>query len=163
MQYIHALIETIRQALIENQTHDAILDVAPAAIPLLLVLWIVHRMRHPARSFLNALGIALLGFLLVPLSSLGIGWLWRDTGGDFNQAVGVTIALFILGFWMFRRWLRSAPRVTWITKPVIPPPELAISESNELSELRAEVARLRAERPDKDAGGEQSAPSPTVH
>ena len=64
------LFEGLREAMIANRTHDAILNAALGAIPLLLMLWVIHRMRHRERNFLNALRIALLGLLLTPLVSL---------------------------------------------------------------------------------------------
>lgn len=159
------LFEALREAMIANRTHDAILNAALGAIPLLLVLWIIHRMRHRERSFLNALGIALLGLLLTPLVSGGIAVLWVRTGGHFNQAVGVFVALYILGFLLFRWWLRSAPRAAQRAESPRAPAAPAIPESNlpgEVAELRGEGACLRAEREDQT---EEDIPSPrhTVH
>ena len=161
-----ALIEALREAMVANQTHDAILNAALASIPILLVLWIIHRMRHRERNFLNALGIALLGLVLTPLVSGGIAVLWVRTGGDFNQAVGIAVGLYILGFLIFRWWLRSAPRPAKHTEVVRAPATPASPDSDrtgEVAELRAEVARLRAER--EERAKEDSAPThrPTIH
>lgn len=161
-----ALIEALRESMIANQTHDAIINAALAAIPLLLVLWIIHRMRHRERSFLNALGIVLLGLSLTPLLSVGTAVLWVRTGGDFNQAVGIAVALYILGFLLFRWWLRRAPRAVKRTEAVQAPaapasPESALS--GEVTQLRAEVARLRAERRQQTEEDEASTPHHTIH
>lgn len=149
---LQTLIEALRQSMIANQTHDAILNAALAAIPLLLVLWIIHRMRHRERSFLNALGIALLGLILTPLVSVGTAVIWVRTGGRADQAVGIAVGLYILGLFIFRWWLRSAPRAVKRTEAVQEPAAPAIpasDSSGEVAELRAEVARLRAERQER--------------
>lgn len=161
-----ALIEALREAMIANGTHDAILNAALASIPILLVLWIIHRMRHRERSFLNALGIALLGLVLTPLVSGGTAVLWVRTGGEFNQAVGIAVGLYILGFLMFRWWLRSAPRAPKHTRGVPPTVVPSIPESDrsgEVAELRAEVARLRAEREEQAKEDVPPTPRPTIH
>ena len=161
-----ALIEALREAMIANQTHDAILNAALAAIPILLVLWIIHRMRHRERSFLNALGIALLGLILTPVVSGGMAVLWVRTGGDFNQAVGIAVGLYILGFLLFRWWLRSAPRVAKHARavpPTVVPSSPDSDRSGEAAELRAEVARLRAEREERAKEDVPPTPRPTIH
>ena len=61
-------------------------------------------------------------------------------------------------FWALRRWLRSAPRAAKPTKALVAPVALAAPSSDladEVTELRAEVARLRADR--QDRGGEDVA------
>ncbi len=94
---------SIRETTIANGTHDAILGVAISATPILLVLWIINRMRHRERSFQSAVGVSLLEFVLVPSVSAGAAFLWVRSGGEFNQALGVGVVLYILGSWMFRR------------------------------------------------------------
>ena len=96
---------SLRETTIANGTHDAILGVAISATPILLVLWIINRMRHRERSFQSAVGVSLLGFVLVPSVSAGAAFLWVRSGGEFNQALGVGVVLYILGSWMFRRWI----------------------------------------------------------
>ena len=76
MHHFQTLIESIRQTAVANNAHDTILGALLTAIPVCIVLLIVNRMRHPDRSFLNALGIALLGFAVVPAVSGGILILW---------------------------------------------------------------------------------------
>ena len=49
------ILDSIRDAMIGNNTHDAILAVGIAALPVLLFLWIVNRQRHPERPFLPLL------------------------------------------------------------------------------------------------------------
>ena len=74
------------------------------------------------------------------------------------QAAFVTMFVFVFGFWGFRRWLRSAPRAAKPTKALVAPAVHAAPRSGlagEVAELRAEVARLRAER--QDRGGEDVA------
>lgn len=160
------LIEALREAMIANRTHDVILNAALGAIPILLMLWIIHRMRHRERGFLNAVGIALLGLLLTPLVSGGIAVLWVRTGGRADQAVGIALALYVLSFFVFRWWLRSAPRSAQHAEPprvpaapVLPGPGL----SGEVADLRAEVARLRAEREEQTKEDVASPPRPTIH
>ena len=71
------------------------------------------------------------------------------TGGPGSQALVITVVLYIIGFWMFRHWLRSTPRVTPPRKAPAPSLLASIPEadlSGEVAELRAEVARLRAEK-----------------
>ena len=71
------------------------------------------------------------------------------------QAAFVGMFVFVFGFWGFRRWLRSAPRAA---KPLVAPtvhPAPRSGLAGEVAELRAEVARLRAER--QDRGGEDVA------
>ena len=143
MNQIQQLIDTIRDA-----PHDALVIAGMYTIPALIALWIVNRMRHPQRGFLHALVIASVGFVVVPSVSGVVLILWVRTGGDNLQATFVSIFLFVFGFWALRRWIRSAPRAA---KPVVaptvhpaPPSDLA----GEVAELRAEVARLQAKRPD---------------
>ena len=124
------ILETIRHTAVANNAHDTILGALLAAIPVCIVLLIVNRLRHPNRNFLNALSIALLGFVLVPTVSVSIAVLWVQTGGAFTQALGVWIVLYIFGFWFFRRWIRSAPRAV---SPAAPPP-VTVPESGELTE-----------------------------
>ena len=104
------ILDSIRNAMIGNNTHDAILAVSIAALPVLLFLYIVNRQRHPQRPFLTALGISLLGFVIVPAVARAIAFLWVRTGGSGYQALGLMVVFFILGFCLFRHWLRSAPR-----------------------------------------------------
>ena len=84
--------------------------------------------------------------------------LWVRTGGDSMQAAFVSMFVFVFGFWGFRRWLRSAPRAARPAKALVAPAVHAAPRSGlagEVAELRAEVARLRAER--QDRGGEDVA------
>ena len=153
MNQTQRLIDSIRDA-----PHDAVIVAGMFAIPALIALWIVNRMRHPERGLLQALVIASVGFVLVPCVSRAVLILWVRTGGDSIQALFVSIFVFVFGFWGFRRWLRSAPRAAKPAKALVaptvhpaPPSDLA----GEVAELRAEVARLRAER--QDRGGEDVA------
>ena len=144
---IQTLIDTARKAMTSNSPHDTILAVGIAAIPVLIVCLIINRLRHPDRSFLAAVGVSLLGFFLVPSVAGGTAILWVRTGGADGQAIGVGIVLCILGFWMFRQWLRSAPRSA--RRQGLPTP------SREMAALRDEVARIRADR--RDRAGEDVA------
>ena len=147
MNQIQQLIESIRDA-----PHDALVIAGLYTVPVLIGLWIVNRMRHPQRGFLNALIIASVGFVLVPWVSSMVLVLWVRTGGSSMQATCISIFLFVGGYWALRRWLRSAPRSAKPTEallapvapvaPVAPPSDLAV----EVAELRAEVDRLRTER-----------------
>ena len=142
------ILDSIRNAMIGNNTHDAILAVSIAALPVLLFLYIVNRQRHPQRPFLTALGISLLGFVIVPAVARAIAFLWVRTGGSGYQALGLMVVFFILGFYLVRQWLRSAPRSK--KAPAAPPLLASIPEahlSGEVAQLRAEVARLRAQPP----------------
>ena len=111
MNQIQQLIESIKDA-----PHDAVIVAGMFAVPVLIVLLIVNRMRHPERVFLNALVIASVGFVVVPWVSSAVLILWVRTGGDSMQATFVGIFLFLFGFWALRRWLRSAPRTAKPTK-----------------------------------------------
>ena len=138
--------------------HDAVIVAGMFAIPALIALWIVNRMRHPERGLLHALVIASVGFVLVPSVSRAVLILWVRTGGDSIQALFVSIFVFVFGFWGFRRWLRSAPRAAKPTKALVAPtvhPDPPSDLAGEVAELRTEVARLRAER--QDRGGEDVA------
>ena len=104
MNQIQRLIDSIRDA-----PHDAVIVAGMFAIPVLIALWIVNRMRHPERGLLHALVIASVGFVLVPCVSSAVLILWVRTGGDSIQAAFVSIFVYLFGFWAFRRWLRSAP------------------------------------------------------
>ena len=154
MNQIQQLIESIRDA-----PHDAVIVAGMYAIPILIALWIVNRMRHPERGLLHALVIAGVGFVLVPSVSSAVLILWVRTGGDSMQAAFVSMFVFVAGCWAVRRWLRSAPRAakpatTPLATPTVdpaPPSDLA----DEVAELRGELARLRAER--QDRGGEDYA------
>ena len=153
MNQIQTLIDSIRDA-----PHDAVMVAGMFAIPVLVALWIVSRLRHPERGLLHALVIASVGFVVVPCVSRAVLILWVRTGGDPIQALFVSIFVLVFGFWGFRRWLRSAPRAAKPTKALVaptvhpaPPSDLA----GEVAELRTEVARLRAER--QDRGGEDVA------
>ena len=153
MNQIQQLIDSIRDA-----PHDAVIVAGMFAIPVLIVLWIVNRTRHPERGLLNALVIASVGFVVVPWVSSAVLILRVRTGGDSMQATFVGMFLFVAGFWGFRRWLRSAPRAAKPTKALVAPVAHAAPPSaltGEVAELRAEVARLRAER--QDRGGEDVA------
>ena len=153
MNQIQTLIDSIRDA-----PHDAVIAAGMSIIPVLIVLWIVNRMRHPERGLLNALVIASVGFVVVPWVSSVVLILWVRTAGDSMQAAFVGMFLFVAGSWGFRRWLRSAPRAAKPTKALVPPVAHAVPPSaltGEVAELRAEVARLRAER--QDRGGEDVA------
>ena len=144
MNQIQQLIESIKDA-----PHDALIVAGMYAVPVVIVLLIVNRMRHPERGFLNALVIASVGFVVVPWVSRAVLMLWVRTGGDSMQATFVGIFLFVFGFWGLRRWLRSAPRAAKPTKALVAPVAHAAPPSDlagEVAELRAEVARLQAER-----------------
>ena len=144
MNQIQTLIDSIRDA-----PHDAVLTAGIFLLPVLIVLWIVNRLRHPERGLLNALIIATVGFVVVPWGASIIFLLWVRTGGDFLQAAFVGMFLFVFGSWAFRRWLRSAPRAAKPTKALVAPIAHAAPPSalaGEVAELRAEVASLRAER-----------------
>ena len=161
MNPIQQLIDSIKDA-----PHDALLVAALYAVPVAIVLLIVNRMRHPERGFLNALIIATVGFVVVPYASSAAFILWVRTGGDTIQGVGVSIFLFVAGFWGLRRWLRSAPRTARPAKALVAPVAPAAPQSPlaaEVSELRAEVARLRTER--QERGGEDATTTrpPLVH
>ena len=143
MNQIQQLIDSIRDA-----PHDAVIVAGMFAIPALIALCIVNRLRHPERGLLQALVIASVGFVLVPCLSRAVLILWVRTGGDSIQARFVSLFVLVFGFWAFRRWLRSAPRAAKPTKALVaptvhpaPPSDLA----GEVAELRAEVARLRVE------------------
>ena len=153
MNQTQRLIDSIRDA-----PHDAVIVAGMFAIPALIALWIVNRMRHPERGLLHALVIASVGFVLVPCVSSAVLILWVRTGGDSIQAAFVSIFVFVFGFWGFRRWLRSAPRAARPAKALVAPAVHAAPRSGlagEVAELRTEVARLRAER--QDRGGEDVA------
>ena len=153
MNQIQQLIESIRDA-----PHDALVVAGMFAVPVLIGLWIVNRMRHPERGLLNALVIASVGFVVVPWVSSVVLILWVRTGGDSMQATFVGMFLFVFGFWGLRRWLRSAPRAAKSAKALVAPVAHAAPPSDlagEVAELRTEVARLRAER--QDRGGEDVA------
>ncbi len=165
MNQIQQLIESIKDA-----PHDAVVVAGIYAIPVLIALWIVNRMRHPERGLLNALVIASVGFVVVPSVAGTVLMLWIRTGGDSIQAMLVGLFLFVAGSWGFRRWLRSAPRTAKLTTqapvaPVAPvayvasPPDLA----GEVSELRAEVARLRAERQEHGEADVAKTHPPLIH
>ena len=149
MNQIQRLIDSIRDA-----PHDAVMVAGMFAIPALVALWIVNRLRHPERGLLHALVIASVGFVVVPRVSSAVLILWVRTGGDSMQAAFVGMFVFVF-FWGFRRWLRSAPRAA---KPLVAPtvhPAPRSGLAGEVAELRAEVARLQAER--QDRGGEDVA------
>ena len=153
MNQILTLIDSIRDA-----PHDALLIAGLYIIPVLIVLWIVNRMRHPERGLLNALIIATVGFAVVPWGASIVFLLWVRTGGHFLQGAFVGMFLFVFGSWAFRRWLRSAPRAAKPTKALVAPIVHAAPPSalaGEVAELRAEVASLRAER--QNHGGEDVA------
>ena len=113
MNQTQRLIDSIRDA-----PHDAVMVAGMFAIPALVALWIVNRLRHPERGLLHALVIASLGFVVVPRVSSAVLILWVRTGGDSMQAAFVGMFVFVFGFWDFRRWLRSAPRAA---KPLVAP------------------------------------------
>ena len=150
MNQTQRLIDSIRDA-----PDDAVIVAGMFAIPVLIALWIVNRMRHPERGLLHALVIASVGFVLVPCVSSAVLILWVRTGGDSMQAAFVSMFVFVFGFWGFRRWLRSAPRAAKPTKALVAPAVHAAPLAGEVAELRTEVARLRAER--QDRGGEDVA------
>ena len=150
MNQTQRLIDSIRDA-----PHDAVMVAGMFAIPALVALWIVNRLRHPERGLLHALVIASVGFVVVPWVSSAVLILRVRTGGDSMQAAFVGMFVLVAGFWGFRRWLRSAPRAA---KPLVAPtvhPAPRFGLAGEVAELRAEVARLRAER--QDRGGEDVA------
>ena len=142
---IHALIDMLRDTMVAHNVHDAIAAAALLSLPVLVVLWITNRMRHPERSFLSAVTIAFTGLAVVPFGSLGAAALWVRTGGDFIQAAILAAVLYILGFCMTRSLLRSPPR----TRRSHPTP-WAAGSPGELSQLRDEVARLRAEKMNRE-------------
>ena len=148
MNQIQRFIDSIRDA-----PHDAVIVAGIFAIPVLIALWIVNRMRHPERGLLHALVIASVGFVVVPCVSSAVIILWVRTGGDSIQGAVVGIFLFFLGFWAFRRWLRSAPRTARPAKELVAPVAHAAPRSDladEVAGLRAEVTRIRAERQAQD-------------
>ena len=150
MNQTQRLIDSIRDA-----PHDAVMVAGMFAIPALVALWIVNRLRHPERGLLHALVIASVGFVVVPWVSSAVLILWVRTGGDSMQAAFVGMFVLVAGFWGLRRWLRSAPRAA---KPLVAPtvhPAPPSGLAGEVAELRAEVARLQAER--QDRGGEDVA------
>ena len=150
MNQTQRLIDSIRDA-----PHDAVMVAGMFAIPALVALWIVNRLRHPERGLLHALVIASVGFVVVPRVSSAVLILWVRTGGDSMQAAFVGMFVFVAGFWGFRRWLRSAPRAakSLVAPTVHPAPPSGLA--GEVAELCAEVARLQAER--QDRGGEDVA------
>ena len=94
----------------------------------------------------------------MPCVSSAVLILWVRTGGDSIQAAFVSMFVFVFGFWGFRRWLRSTPRAAKPAKALVAPavdPAPQSGLAGEVAELRAEVARLRAER--QDRGGEDVA------
>ena len=139
MNQIQTLIDAGREALTSNGIHDTILAVGIAAIPILIFCVIVNRLRHPDRSFLAALAVSVLGFFLVPSVATGTAILWVYTGGAGGQAIGVGVVLWLLGFWLFRQWLRSAPRSARQARTVTP------SRARELAELQDENARFHVD------------------
>ena len=161
MNQIQQLIESIRDA-----PHDALAVVGLYSIPVLIAMWIVNRMRHPQRGFLNALLIASVGFVAVPYVSSAVLILWLRTGGDSMQAAFAGMFVFVGSFWALRRWIRSAPRAAKPTKALVAPVDHADPPSDlagEVTELRAEVARLRAERQDRAGEGVTKPHPPLVH
>ena len=134
MNQTQQLIDSIRDA-----PHDTVIVAGMFAIPVLIALWIVNRMRHPERGLLHALVIASVGFVLVPCVSSAVLILWVRTGGDSIQAAFVSIFVYLFGFWGFRRWLRSAPRAAKPTKALVAPAVHAAPRSG----LAGEVAELR--------------------
>ena len=94
MNQIQTLIDSIRDA-----PHDAVIAAGMSIIPVLIVLWIVNRMRHPERGLLNALVIASVGFVVVPWVSSVVLILWVRTAGDSMQAAFVGMFLFVAGSW----------------------------------------------------------------
>ena len=161
MNQIQQFIESIRDA-----PHDALAVVGLYSIPVLISLWIVNRMRHPQRGFLNALLIASVGFVVVPYVSSAVLILWLRTGGDSMQAAFAGMFVFVGSFWALRRWIRSAPRAAKPTKALVAPVAHADPPSDlagEVTELRAEVARLRAERQDRAGEGVTKPHPPLVH
>ena len=70
---IHALIDMLRDTMVARNVHDAIAAAALLPLPVLVVLWITNRMRHPERSFLSAVTIAFIGLAAMPFVSLGCG------------------------------------------------------------------------------------------
>ena len=93
MNQTQRLIDSIRDA-----PHDAVIVAGMFAIPALIALWIVNRMRHPERGLLQALVIASVGFVLVPCVSRAVLILWVPTGGDPIQAAFVS--MFCLRVWL---------------------------------------------------------------
>ena len=77
MNQTQRLIDSIRDA-----PDDAVIVAGMFAIPVLIALWIVNRMRHPERGLLHALVIASVGFVLVPCVSSAVLILWVRTGGS---------------------------------------------------------------------------------
>ena len=95
MNQTQRLIDSIRDA-----PHDAVIVAGMFAIPALIALWIVNRMRHPERGLLHALVIASVGFVLVPCVSSAVLILWVRTGGRFhasNLCKHVCLRVWLLG------------------------------------------------------------------
>ena len=137
MNQIQTLIDAGREALTSNGIHDTILAVGYRGNPHLdLLRHRQYRLRHPDRSFLAVMALSVLGFFLVPSVA---------TGGAGGQAIGVGVVLWLLGFWLFRQWLRSAPRSARRTRAVAP------SRARELAGLQDENARFRAEAMNREA------------
>ena len=86
MNQIQQLIESIRDA-----PHDALVVAGMFAVPVLIGLWIVNRMRHPERGLLNALVIASVGFVVVPWVSSVAPSASLDQDRDLHRGVGVHI------------------------------------------------------------------------
>ena len=97
MNQIQTLIESIKDA-----PHDALIVAGVYALPVVFGLWIVNRMRHPQRGYLNALVIASVGFVLVPWVSSMVLVLWVRTGGSSLQATCISIFIFVGGYWALR-------------------------------------------------------------
>ena len=136
MNQTQQLIDSIRDA-----PHDTVIVAGMFAIPVLIALWIVNRMRHPERGLLHALVIASVGLVLVPCVSSAVLILWVRTGGDSIQAAFVSMFVFVFGFWGFRRWLRSAPRAAKPTKALVAPAVHAAPRSGLAGEVGGLVGR----------------------
>ena len=83
------------------------------------------------------MALSVLGFFLVPSVAIGTAILWVYTGGADGQAIGVGVVLWLLGFWLFRQWLRSARQARTVTP----------SRARELAELQDENGRVNESHP----------------
>ena len=106
----HIIMNQIQQLIrsLTDAPHDALIAAGMSLLPVLIVLWIVNRMRHPERGLLHALIIATVGFFLVPMGTSIVFLLWVRTGGASLQGAFVGMFVFVFGSWAFRRWIRSA-------------------------------------------------------
>ena len=116
MNQIQRLIDSIRDA-----PHDTVIVAGMFAIPVLIALWIVNRMRHPERGLLHALVVAerpttprgrvLSGMLAV--CGVRAGYSARPGGRPDSEAYrrSVTLCYKLRRMWVFRK----RPPAGWLT------------------------------------------------